>query len=42
LKKPVRLRGMRLASPGGSAAFDQIVLGRTEKDLPPVPARSGR
>jgi WD40 repeat protein len=33
-KKPVRIRGLRLASTGGSAAFDQIVLGRTEKDLP--------
>jgi hypothetical protein len=32
--KPVRIRAMRLSSPGGSAAFDQIVLGRTEKDLP--------
>src|SRR5262249_32601302 len=34
LKKPVRIRAMRLASAGGSAGFDQIVLGRTEKDLP--------
>jgi outer membrane protein assembly factor BamB len=32
--KPVRIRGLRLASTGGSAAFDQIVLGQTEKDLP--------
>jgi hypothetical protein len=38
-KKPVRIRAMRLASPGGSAAFDQIVLGRTEKDLPARPSR---
>jgi outer membrane protein assembly factor BamB len=35
LKKPVRIRGMRLASRGGSAAFDQILLGRTKEDLPP-------
>jgi outer membrane protein assembly factor BamB len=33
-KKPVRVRGMRLSAPGGSAAFDQILLGRAEKDLP--------
>jgi outer membrane protein assembly factor BamB len=33
-KKPVRIRSMRLGSPGGSAAFDQILLARTEKDLP--------
>jgi hypothetical protein len=33
-KKPVRIRGLRLASPGGPAAFDQIMLGREEKDLP--------
>src|SRR5262249_22236517 len=33
-KKPVRIRGMQLAAPGGSAAFDQVLLGRTEKDLP--------
>jgi outer membrane protein assembly factor BamB len=36
VKKPVRIRGMRLASNGGSAAFDQIVLGRSEEDLPKV------
>jgi outer membrane protein assembly factor BamB len=36
LKKPVRIRGMHLGSPGGSAAFDQILLGRSESDLPPV------
>jgi hypothetical protein len=36
LKKPVRIRGMHLGSPGGSAAFDQIVLGRSESDLPPA------
>lgn len=33
-KNPTRIRGLRLASPGGPAAFDQIVLGRTESDLP--------
>jgi outer membrane protein assembly factor BamB len=33
-KKPVRIRGMRLASTGGPAAFDQILLGRTAEDLP--------
>jgi len=35
-KKPVRIRAMRLSSHGGSAAFDQVLLGRAEKDLPPV------
>jgi hypothetical protein len=35
-KKPVRIRGLRLAAAGGSAAFDQIVLGRAKKDLPGV------
>ncbi len=35
-KKPVRIRGLRLASREGPAAFDQILLGRSEKDLPPV------
>ncbi len=35
-KKPVRIRGLRLASQGGAAAFDQVVLGRGEKDLPAV------
>jgi hypothetical protein len=35
-KKPVRIRGMQLGAPGGSAAFDQILLGRTGKDLPPL------
>jgi hypothetical protein len=33
-KKPVRIRGLRLSSTGGPTSFDQIVLGRTEKDLP--------
>jgi hypothetical protein len=33
-KKPVRIRGLRVAAAGGSAAFDQVLLGRTEKDLP--------
>jgi outer membrane protein assembly factor BamB len=32
-KRPVRIRGLRLASTGGPAAFDQLLLGRTEKDL---------
>jgi hypothetical protein len=31
--KPVRIRGLRLGATGGPAAFDQILLGRTEKDL---------
>jgi outer membrane protein assembly factor BamB len=35
-KKPVRIRGMQLGAPGGSAAFDQVLLGRTEKDLSPL------
>jgi outer membrane protein assembly factor BamB len=35
-KKPVRIRGMQLSAPGGSAAFDQVLLGRSEKDLPPI------
>lgn len=34
LKKPTRIQSLRLASYGGPAAFDQILLGRTEKDLP--------
>jgi outer membrane protein assembly factor BamB len=33
-QKPVRIRGLRLASTGGPAAFDQILLGRALKDLP--------
>jgi hypothetical protein len=36
IKNPVRIRGMQLSAPGGSAAFDQILLGRSEKDLPPL------
>jgi outer membrane protein assembly factor BamB len=32
-RKPVRIHGLRLGSTGGAAAFDQILLGRTEKDL---------
>jgi hypothetical protein len=35
-KKPVRIRGLRVGSVCGSAAFDRVVLGRTEKDLPPA------
>jgi hypothetical protein len=33
-KKPLRIRGLRLASPGGPAAFDQILLSRAESALP--------
>jgi outer membrane protein assembly factor BamB len=33
-KKPWRVRSLRLGVKGGGAAFDQIVLGRTEQDLP--------
>jgi hypothetical protein len=33
-KKPVRIRGLRLATKEGPAAFDQILLGQSEKDLP--------
>jgi hypothetical protein len=33
-KKPWRVRSLGLGAKGGSAAFDQIVLGRTEQDLP--------
>jgi hypothetical protein len=33
-KKPIRVQMVGLSSRGGGAAFDQIVLGRTEKDLP--------
>jgi hypothetical protein len=36
LKRPVRIRGLHLSSGGGSVAFDQILLGRAEKDLPAV------
>jgi outer membrane protein assembly factor BamB len=32
--KSVRIRGLRLGSSGGPAAYDQILLGRTEADLP--------
>ena len=32
--KPVRIRALRLAGTGGPASFDQILLGRAEKDLP--------
>jgi len=32
--KEVRIRALRLASAGGPAAFDQIVLGRSKEDLP--------
>jgi outer membrane protein assembly factor BamB len=33
--KPERVRTLSLMAVGGGAAFDQIVLGRTEADLPP-------
>jgi outer membrane protein assembly factor BamB len=33
-KKPWRVRSLRLGAKGGGAAFDQIVLGRTQQDLP--------
>src|SRR5262249_29210734 len=33
-KKPVRIRGLHLASTGGPAALDQVLLGRAAKDLP--------
>ena len=35
-KKPVRIRGLHLASTGGPAAFDQILLGRAVKDFEPA------
>jgi outer membrane protein assembly factor BamB len=35
-KTPVRIRGLRLATREGAAVFDQILLGRSEKDLPPT------
>jgi outer membrane protein assembly factor BamB len=34
LKKPTRIRGLRLGTSGGPATFDQILLGRTPDDLP--------
>jgi len=36
LQSSVHIRGLDLASRGGPAAFDQILLGRTANDLPPV------
>jgi hypothetical protein len=33
-KKAWRVRSLRLGVKGGGAAFDQIVLGRSESDLP--------
>jgi outer membrane protein assembly factor BamB len=33
LKRPTRIRGLRLSTIGGPAAFDQILLGRTPDDL---------
>ena len=35
-KKPVRIQSLALYTKGGPAAFDQIVLGRSEADLPPM------
>jgi hypothetical protein len=35
-KSPVRIQSISLVAEGGPAVFDQIVLGRTEADLPPV------
>jgi hypothetical protein len=32
--RPVRIQGLRLSCRGGGAAFDQVLLGRTAKDLP--------
>lgn len=34
-KKPVRVRAMSMSCAGGAVAFDQILLARSEKDLPP-------
>ena len=34
LKKPLRIQCLQLAAAGGGAAFDQLVLGRSEADLP--------
>jgi hypothetical protein len=35
-KKPIRLQSISIGTEGGGAAYDQIVLGRTEADLPPI------
>jgi hypothetical protein len=35
-RKPVRIRSMSLAAAGGAAGYDQILLAREEKDLPPI------
>jgi outer membrane protein assembly factor BamB len=35
-RRPVRIQALALSSLGGGAAFDQVLLGRTEKDLPAV------
>jgi hypothetical protein len=40
-RKPVRVRGLRLDSVGGPAAFDQVLLAQSEKDLPP-PRKAAR
>jgi len=36
-EKPVRIQALNLAATGGGAAFDQILLGRTEQELTRVP-----
>ena len=35
--KPLRIQNLNLAAVGGAALFDQIVLGRSEGDLPAIP-----
>ena len=35
-RQPFRIRGLRLATRDGPAAFDQLLLGRSEKDLPAI------
>jgi hypothetical protein len=37
LKKPLNIQSLNLSAAGGPAAFDQIILGRSEADLPPIP-----
>jgi hypothetical protein len=37
-RQPIRVQALRLKCSGGGAAFDQVLLGRTEEDLP----RSGK
>ena len=40
LKKPTRIQVLCLGCKGGEAAFDQILLGRTEADLPPSQSKA--